>query len=142
MMHHELVYTLETVDEVARELQEILSKVAVMTFSGSLGAGKTTLIQALLRRCDIDVDIQSPTFTYLNTYVNTQGYSFYHFDLYRIRSLKHFLEAGFDEYLYQPRSWTFIEWPEIVMSLVQKKACHCVIEYCGENRRRLRYAIT
>ncbi len=140
-MIHELVYTLDTIDSVAEDIYAFLPIVSVLTFTGDLGAGKTTLIQALLRKCGIFDIVQSPTFTYLTTYTNAQGQTFYHFDLYRIKSLQHFHQAGFEEYLYQPLSWALIEWPEVIMPLVTKQACHFSIEYYGQDRRRLRYAI-
>lgn len=142
MKTHELVYDLTTVNDVAEDLAEIIPLVSVMTFTGTLGAGKTTLISALLKQFDIHDVVQSPTFTYLNTYTNTQGQTFYHFDLYRLKSVEDFRMAGFDEYLYQPQSWTLIEWPEIIMPLLTQKVCHCSIDYYGTGETRvLRYFI-
>jgi len=138
---HEITYTLDKVDEAARELRRLMPLAAVFTFVGPLGVGKTTLIGTLLRECGIDADIQSPTFTYLNTYVNAKGETFYHFDLYRLKSRADFTAAGFDEYLYEPASWALIEWPEIIMPLLKKRVINCVLEYAGEDRRKLRYSI-
>ena len=122
MKPQELLYMLDTIDSVADELVTLLALCSVMTLSGSLGAGKTTLTQAILRRCDIDVDVQSPTFNYFNEYANASGETFYHFDLYRMANKEDFLEAGFQEYLYQPKSWALIEWPEIKPRGVKDKA--------------------
>ena len=141
MKIHELIYTLDTIDQAAQELYEIMPVVSVLTFSGPLGVGKTTLIQSLLRICAISDPVQSPTFTYLATYANARGQLFYHFDLYRIKSLQDFVQAGFDEYLYQPQSWALIEWPEVILPLLKKRVCHLVLEYYGEDRRRLTYTI-
>lgn len=139
MKIHTLSYSLDTIDSVADEMHDMLSLVSVFTFAGPLGVGKTTLIQALLRTCGIFDVVQSPTFTYLSTYANASGQTFYHFDLYRIKSLQHFLEAGFDEYLYQPQSWALIEWPEVIMPLLKRSVCDFVIEYYGQEKRRLIY---
>ena len=141
MKTHELVYMLDTIDSVADELVTLLALCSVMTLSGSLGAGKTTLTQAILRRCDIDVDVQSPTFNYFNEYANASGETFYHFDLYRMANKEDFLEAGFQEYLYQPKSWALIEWPEIIMPLLRHRACHIIIDHHGLDRRKLRYTL-
>ena len=112
MKHTEkLVYGLDEVEAVAQKLVRYLDTHQIMTFAGPLGAGKTTLIQTLLRACGITQPITSPTFTYLNQYENDQGKTFYHFDLYRIPSLNDFLAAGCDEYLYVPDSRVLIEWP-------------------------------
>jgi tRNA threonylcarbamoyladenosine biosynthesis protein TsaE len=141
MKTHELIYTIDTINSVADDLREIMPLVSVFTFTGTLGAGKTTLIQALLESCGVEDTVQSPTFTYLSTYTNVQDQTFYHFDLYRLKSMNEFIQAGFEEYLYQPKSWAFIEWPEIIRSLIKRRSCHIVIEYYGEDRRRLTYTI-
>lgn len=141
MKTHELIYTIDTIQAVAEDLREIMPLVSVFTFSGTLGAGKTSLIQSLLQSCGVEDTIQSPTFTYLSIYSNAQDQTFYHFDLYRLKSLSEFIQAGFEEYLYQPKSWALIEWPEIIKSAIRRRSCHIVIEYCGENRRRLTYTI-
>ncbi len=142
MKVHEITYTLDTLESVAEDICEIMPLVSVMTFTGPLGAGKTTLVQAILRRCGVEGAVQSPTFTYLSTYSNAQDQSFYHFDLYRLNSLSQFQQAGFDEYLYQPQSWALIEWPEIIRPLLKRRTADFVIEYAGEERRLLKYTLS
>jgi len=106
----------------------------IMVFSGPLGAGKTTLIRALLRKCGITEPITSPTFIYVNHYKNDQGQTFYHFDLYRIESVSDFLDAGFNEYFDQPNSWCFIEWPEVIKSFLPEKSCYIILDYHDDKR--------
>ena len=65
----------------------------------------------------------------------------YHFDLYRLEELSKFVDAGLDEYLYRPDSWSFIEWPDIAKSLLIKKVCDVSIEYEGESERLLTYTL-
>ncbi len=141
MKTREFIYTLDTINEVAEELAQILGECAVVTFSGTLGAGKTTLIQALLKQYAIHDVVQSPTFTYLTTHISPTGETFYHFDLYRLKNLQEFLNAGFEEYLYQPESWALIEWPEIILPILKKRVCFLSLEYHGNDRRRLRITI-
>lgn len=141
MKTHELIYTIEEVPIAAKVLTDLLPDIMVFTFSAPLGGGKTTLIQAFLAECGVTDYAPSPTFTYLSTYTNPDGMKFYHFDLYRIKNINHFYEAGFEEYLYQPQSCALIEWPEVIMPLLQHKVCHCFIEYYGNDRRKLVYTI-
>jgi tRNA threonylcarbamoyladenosine biosynthesis protein TsaE len=129
-----IVYGAEQVPAVAQQLAQEMQNCCVMTFTGSLGAGKTTLIRELLRYKGIQEPVTSPTFNYVNLYTNKYGQKFYHFDLYRIASLDDFCAAGFDEYLYQSNSWALIEWPEPIMSLLTHDVCHVVIDYCDEKR--------
>lgn len=137
MYEQTIIYGVDEVESVAQRLKELLSTCKVMTFTGTLGAGKTTLIRALLRQCGVQGDITSPTFTYLNVYQDAHGNSFYHFDLYRITSVDMFVNAGFDEYLYQPFSWALIEWPEVIAPLLTHDICHVYLDYYDELEKRM-----
>ena len=132
-----LVYALGEVKQVAADIVSLRDQCAAFTFTGPLGAGKTTLIQQCLRLCGIEGVITSPTFTYVNLYTNKQDQTFYHFDLYRIATLGDFQEAGFDEYLYLPDSWSFIEWPEVIMPLLKNRVCHVALDYEGLDKRKV-----
>lgn len=128
------IVSLADIPTITTELKSILPECAVITFTGPLGAGKTTLVRTLLQELGVQGPITSPTFTYLNQYENQQGQTFYHFDCYRLTSLNDFLAAGFDEFLYQPNSWTFIEWPDIVLPLLTHHVCHVAIDYHNSQR--------
>jgi hypothetical protein len=53
-------------------------------------------------------------------------------------NLDQFLAAAFDEYLYQPNSWVFVEWPEIIRPLLTKSVCDVALEYgANENERTI-----
>lgn len=136
------VYGVDEVDAIARELKKLLPLCKVMTFQGTLGAGKTTLVGALLRECGIKEVITSPTFTYVNSYQNDKGESFYHFDCYRLNSAQAFLDAGFEEYLQVPKSWAFIEWPEVIEPLLKTGICRVVLDYDGSENRRIKVLLS
>jgi tRNA threonylcarbamoyladenosine biosynthesis protein TsaE len=133
-MKKTILYGMHDIDQVVEVLYGLLQTYSVITFTGSLGAGKTTLVRSLLQRCGVKDLITSPTFTYVNVYENSQGQTFYHFDCYRIKTLDDFKVAGFDEYLYQPGSFAFIEWPEVVKPLLDHSVCHVAIDYHADKR--------
>jgi tRNA threonylcarbamoyladenosine biosynthesis protein TsaE len=135
-MQQELAFSLDTIDEVVELLYAKMLTHKVFTFTGPLGAGKTALIKRLLARCGVTDVVTSPTFTYMVAYHNSKQEAFYHFDLYRIQSLNDFLQAGFDEYLYVPKSWSFIEWPEVIMPLLTHSVCHVTLDYLSLETRR------
>ena len=92
---------------------------AVITVSGPLGAGKTTLAQGLARALNIKDAVTSPTFTMLNEY-HSGRLPFYHLDLYRLHDETgiapraadlDLLEAELDEILESP-AVVLVEWPE------------------------------
>lgn len=130
-------YGQEDIPFVAKKLKELIKNCQVITFTGPLGAGKTTLIKELLAQWGVRDTVTSPTFTYLNRYENEAGQTFYHFDLYRIKSLAEFQEAGFDEYLYEPKGYALIEWPEHIRPLLTRGACHVVIDYHKDPEKRV-----
>lgn len=132
-----IVYSLEERSLVIEELKKRMATCQVFAFIGSLGAGKTTIIRDLLHECGVVGPITSPTFMYVNEYENTQQQKFYHFDLYRIKSVADFQFSGFDEYLYQPNSWSFIEWPEVIAPLLQHKVCFVSFDYHDDANKRI-----
>ncbi|EKE02849.1 MAG: hypothetical protein ACD_20C00324G0003 [uncultured bacterium] len=135
-MKETLVYSLQELPLVVQKLKQLLKGYSVLTLVGSLGAGKTTLVKELLKEWGVKDRVISPTFTYMNQYENQEGKSFYHFDLYRIKTLHDFMQAGFQDYLYQPNSIAIIEWPEAIMPLLTKKACHVELMYQDDPTKR------
>jgi len=137
------VVTLIELQAIVEKLFALKDQCTIYTFSGPLGSGKTTLVKSLLDRFGVHETITSPTFAYMNKYTNDQKETLYHFDLYRLKDISEFLAAGFDEYLHEKNSWVFIEWPEIIMPLLQnKKVCKVTLNYVFEqDKRSIEYEI-
>ncbi len=130
-------YGVDQLDAVAQKCVKMFEAARVVTFTGTIGAGKTTLIAAIAREYGVVQAVSSPTYTYMQVYTLADGRRLYHFDLYRLKSLQEFVQAGFDEYLYQPDSICFIEWPEIIESLLQEDTRCVNIDFVGLEKRRL-----
>lgn len=132
-------YTYNQLDNIIQLYADTLKKQQVITFTGGLGAGKTTFIRHLLTHWGVQEScITSPTFTYVNIYKNSENVTFYHFDLYRLSTVQEFAMAGFNEYLYAPHSIALIEWPEPILPILQTSVAHCTFEYGQEiDERRL-----
>lgn len=137
MKQIDIEYGLSDVKNVAQQLVQLAQDVQVITFTGSLGAGKTTLIANMLKIWGVVVPVVSPTFTYINVYQVPAGKKVYHFDLYRLKGQQDFEQAGFFEYLYQENSICLIEWPEIIMPLLNRSTMHIAIEFLGIDKRLL-----
>lgn len=131
-------YILTDVPAIAQELAE--QPVRVWTLQGSLGAGKTTLVQSILSQWGVQGPIQSPTYSYVTIYRLSHA-TIYHFDLYRLTSVDDFIQAGFDEYLFDPLGLVLIEWPEIVQNIVPLPVCAITIEYATADQRLLEWQI-
>ncbi|MBP9764886.1 tRNA (adenosine(37)-N6)-threonylcarbamoyltransferase complex ATPase subunit type 1 TsaE [Candidatus Babeliales bacterium] len=136
---HKVEYSIDAIDAVARRLWQDCVGVQVITLSGGLGAGKTTLTQALVRTLGVQEPVSSPTFTYVNMYHGPNNMTVYHFDLYRLTSFTQFEAAGFFEYLYAPNSIAIIEWPEIVMPFLTHHVCNIQVSVVSETKRLLQY---
>lgn len=128
-------YDLDGIGVVIERLTLLMAQCQVIAFTGTLGAGKTTLISALLKDLGVEELVTSPTFNYVNRYQLKDGRIVYHFDLYRIKTLQDFVAAGFDEYLYAPESVSLIEWPQVVMPLLDRSVCHVTLDYDSHNFR-------
>lgn len=128
----ERVYAIDQMGEIASDLADFVKDCDTITFTGPLGAGKTTLIRALVARWGLARGVTSPTFTYMQRYKLPNGKSVYHFDLYRLSSKDSFLELGLGEYLTQGESKVLVEWPAIIRDIVQGSVCAVTIEYGPE----------
>lgn len=107
---------------VVAVLQERLAPNSIIALTGPLGAGKTSLVKELLAQRGVREAVTSPTFSYVNTYVDGDGRTIHHFDLYRLSSTDDFCEAGFEEYLDDPAALVVIEWPAVIADLLARGA--------------------
>lgn len=129
-----IVFGLHELEHSVDVLYSMRDLIQVFTFTGDLGAGKTTLIKALCKRWGVNEAVTSPTFSYVHIYHTDNNQVLYHFDLYKIASLDEFLEMGFDEFLYRTDSWAFIEWPAVIKPLLTRKVCHIILDYKDDKR--------
>lgn len=129
------VGSLQELDGAAMRFLEAAGGATVIAFSGELGAGKTTFIQAICRNLGITVEVNSPTFSLVNEYFTPEGKSVFHFDFYRIETPEELFDMGYEEYFYSG-SLCLIEWPEKASGLMPEDALMVNI-VVGENESRL-----
>lgn len=97
-------------EQLATQLAACLTTPLVLTFSGEIGAGKTTFIRAMLRALGVKSAIKSPTFSLIESY-QCGDLQIHHFDLYRIHDETELEYIGFRDY-FSSNSVCCIEWPE------------------------------
>lgn len=139
MSNKSIIFDTSTLQNAVHALCQLIGTVQVFAFYGPLGVGKTTVIKHMLGELGVTDVVISPTFNYMNIYSNAQGTQFIHFDLYRIKSIEQFMQAGFNEYLYQPNVIVFIEWPEIIENLLSPNTCFVRISYGLDGQRKLEF---
>ena len=88
----------------------------VVTLSGPLGAGKTTLVRGLLRALGWAGPVKSPSYALLEHYPFSSLY-LYHFDFYRFVDPGEWENLGAAE-CFTPTSVGLVEWPERVAGLL------------------------
>ena len=108
----------------------------VYAFDAQMGAGKTTFISELCRALGTQDVANSPTFAIVNVYELPDGEEIYHFDCYRLKSLREALDFGAEEYLYSG-NYCFIEWPEIITPILPEETVRVSIRVLENGDREL-----
>ena len=104
----------------------------VIYLHGDLGAGKTTMVRALLRALGLSGRVKSPTYTLLEQY-EAGGLHLRHFDLYRFRDASEWEASGFrDEF--DGRNVCLVEWPEKAQGLVPQADMEISFEILSSGR--------
>ena len=102
-----------TETELAAEgevIGQALPRGAVITLEGDLGAGKTTLVQAIVRGLGVTAPATSPTYALVHHYRGRRG-PVYHLDCFRLRSPDEAADLDWEGLLAEGDA-ILIEWPE------------------------------
>lgn len=133
-----LTLTLQNEQDTQRlgaTLATVLPPGTVVALVGTLGAGKTRLVQAVATALGVPAgSVTSPTFVLVNEY--RQGrVPVFHFDTYRLKNDDEFLELGPDEY-FDSDGLTFVEWADRVEHLLPEERVEVELEVTGDTTRR------
>ena len=123
-----IVQTLLQLQEFSNQLTQQIQKDSVITMSGELGVGKTTLASYILKDLvDDEENFTSPTFNIVHEYYSKKRQvKIFHLDLYRINDVNELHEIGFDDILNS--GIVLIEWPEIAFPIIRSVAKDRLIE--------------
>ncbi len=121
-------------DRLGQLLAEALPPGSVVALLGTLGAGKTRLVQSVSVALGVErATVTSPTFVLVNEYLDGRM-PIYHFDAYRLRDEDEFLELGPEEY-FDGGGITFVEWADRVSSSLPLDYLTLQIEVLGQTER-------
>lgn len=107
-----IVKTLNSVEDTAQlatKFSEILEEGDILLFTGEIGTGKTTFIQALAKGLGIKELVTSPTFV-IHMLRDSGRIPLSHVDLYRLNNDDEVENIGFEEYY--DTSITVVEWAD------------------------------
>jgi tRNA threonylcarbamoyladenosine biosynthesis protein TsaE len=111
----------------------------IVTLSGDLGSGKTTLARAICRGYGVPNDVTSPTFTLVHEFAGARS-AVYHLDLYRLRGPDDLANLGWDDIL-SAEALVLIEWPERAGDLLPRDHVPIQLQHLPDDpTRRLLYA--
>jgi tRNA threonylcarbamoyladenosine biosynthesis protein TsaE len=121
---------------LAAALADVLPAGTVIGLIGTLGAGKTRLVEALATALGTRPGtVTSPTFVLVNEYRGGR-LPIFHFDTFRLKDDDEFLELGPDEY-FDAGGLTFVEWADRVATLLPAERLEITFEVTGETSRQI-----
>ncbi len=109
----------------------------VILLDGDLGAGKTTLIRAILQaQAAEEIEVPSPTFSLVQSYVFPHS-EIWHMDLYRLEQPDDIWELGVEEAF--ESAICFFEWPDKAKGLLPEDGLRIVISHSGNAIREVSF---
>jgi len=136
----EIEFGINDLGRAAKWFWENAGSSKVFAFHGEMGAGKTTLIQAICREKGVKEGMGSPTFSIINEYASADGDTrIYHMDLYRLKSAEEAVQAGVEECFYSGEP-CFVEWPELAPGIFPDETTQVRISITDSSTRKLQIA--
>jgi tRNA threonylcarbamoyladenosine biosynthesis protein TsaE len=129
----ELIYKLSEIEKASNFVLKNVNR-DVILITGEVGTGKTTLIKEYCKLIGVEEIVNSPTYTLINEYQNKSG-KIVHMDLYRVEDINEINELGLFEYL--ENNIVIIEWPEIILKMIDIKYSLINITFINEKERKL-----
>jgi tRNA threonylcarbamoyladenosine biosynthesis protein TsaE len=127
--------SLAATERLAARLASVLRPGDALLLEGPLGAGKSALARAVLRRLagDPALEVPSPSFTLVQSYDLPGGDTAHHYDLYRLSGPADLAELGWNE---ARDGIVLVEWPDRLGALRPEDAVEIALAPgAGEEER-------
>ena len=129
------IASVEDIPSLSKAILSFSEREKVFAFHGEMGSGKTTIIKGLCSLLGSSDNFSSPSYSIVNEYlVENSGKKIYHIDLYRLKNLDEALAIGIEEYV-SGENYCFIEWPELIETLLPTNVLNVSISYEGDMRK-------
>lgn len=132
----EIVFEEHEIEKTAKHFLELAKGYKIFAFSGELGAGKTTFINALCNQLNATEAATSPTYSIIQEYHTKEGLIIYHMDWYRLKDMEEALDAGVEDCL-ESGNICMIEWPEKAMELLPEQTIFSTFKLISMSARKL-----
>ena len=129
----ELIYKLSEIEKASNFVLKNVNR-DIILITGQVGTGKTTLIKEYCKLIGVKEIVNSPTYNLINEYQNKSG-KIVHMDLYRVKDINEINELGLFEYF--ENNIVIIEWPEIILKMIDIKYSLINITFINEKERKL-----
>lgn len=137
-----ITHNAEETRQFGKELANRLQPGTLLTLSGELGAGKTTLTQGIADGLGVPEGVTSPTFVII---IEHEGkVPLLHLDAYRLESLcfDAIRESGVPEFLDRDDAVKVVEWPQRIADFLPVPDMEIAIELAdNDNERRISLTI-
>ena len=120
--------------EFATEYAKTLRAGDVVLLDGDMGAGKTVFAKGVAIGLQIEEEVTSPTYAYMNDYDGR----LFHYDCYRIESIEQAERLGLADY-FDMGGICLIEWSQNIAALLPKKVKRVTIKKINEEQREIEY---
>ena len=122
-------------EALGRRLGQLLFGGSVVALVGPLGAGKTFFVRAVAEGLGIADSriVTSPTFILIQEY--PARLPVYHFDTYRLKSVRDFVDLGVDEY-FEGDGVCLIEWADRVEAALPPERLTVRLQVTGATSRK------
>ncbi len=109
----------------------------VVALIGDLGSGKTVFTKGIAKGLGIKdhLHVNSPSFVIIKKYEGSPP--LYHFDLYRLDSVRDLDTVGHEEYFYS-KGISVIEWADRALEALPDKYITVKFRHSGETRREIK----
>lgn len=125
----------EQTRRIGSRLGEILNRGDVIGLTGDLGAGKTTLVQGIVRGWGSSDPVTSPTFVLVNHYRLPNGTVLSHLDAYRLENALEAEDLDLDAMLSEGP--LLVEWADRIMEALPGEYLLIHMEWFTEELRRM-----